>query len=136
MDYKTIFIVDPVKYDRIQLAKFLKQETFTLMGFVSLANAFARNNPISCDLIVYVIRKGQTDLKALERVKKKDRSLHFILMIQNTDQKVDLEHYREMGFENLFTAGNNEKVREIAYGYLAPDGLKSRPETPHPVPLP
>ena len=136
MEYKTIFIIDPVKFDRIQLAKFLKQETFTLMGFVSLANAFAKSNPIFPDLLVYVIRKGQTDLKALERVKKKDRKLHFILMIQNADQKVDLDYYRGLGFENIFTATNNEKAREIAYGYLAPDGLKSRPETPHPVPLP
>ncbi|MCF8720068.1 hypothetical protein [Nitrospina gracilis] len=136
MDYKTIFIVDPVKYERIQLAKFLKQESFTVMSFVSLANAFGKRTPIQCDLLIYVLRKGQTDLKALERVKKKDRSLHFILMVQHTDEKVELEPYREMGFENIFIAANNEKVREIAYGYLAPDGLQSRPETPHPLPLP
>ena len=32
MDYKTIFIVDPVKSERLQLARFIKQETSQLMA--------------------------------------------------------------------------------------------------------
>lgn len=136
MDYKTLYIIDTVKYERLQLAKFLKQENFTIMSFLNLADCFKKPLPLRTDLIINVIRKGDADLKNLERVKKKDRAIHMILVIMTPDTPVDLEHYREMGYENLHLATNNEKVREITYGLLAPDGLKPRTETPHPIPLP
>ena len=136
MDYKTIYIIDTVKYERLQLAKFLMQENFTIMVFLNLVDCFKKPNPLQTDLIIYVVRKGDQDLKNLERVKKKDRATHMILLMLAPDTKVDLDLYREMGYENLQVAANNEKVREIAYGLLAPDGLKPRTETPHPVPIP
>ena len=136
MDYKTIYIIDTVKYERLQLAKFLMQENFTIMVFLNLVDCFKKPNPLQTDLIIYVVRKGDQDLKNLERVKKKDRAMHMILLMMAPDTKVDLDHYREMGYENLHVATNNEKVREITYGLLAPDGLKPRTETPHPVPIP
>jgi len=130
MDYKTLYIIDTVKYERLQLAKFLKQENFTIMSFLNLADCFKKPNPLRTDLIIYVVRKGEADLKNLERVKKKDRAIHMILVIMTPDTPVDLERYREMGYENLHVATNNEKVREITYGLLAPDGLTPRTETP------
>ncbi len=136
MDYKTIYIIDTVKYERLQLAKFLMQENFTIMVFLNLVDCFKKPNPLQTNLIIYVVRKGDQDLKNLEQVKKKDRAMHMILLMMAPDTKVDLDQYREMGYENLHVASNNEKVREITYGLLAPDGLKPRTETPHPVPIP
>ncbi len=136
MDYKTLYIIDTVKYERLQLAKFLKQENFTIMSFLNLADCFKKPLPLRTDLIIYVLRKADADLKNLERVKKKDRSIHMILLNMTPEFKVDLEQYKNMGYENLHLALNNEKVREITYGLLAPDGLKPRTETPHPIPLP
>ncbi len=135
MDYKTIFIVDPVKSERIQLAKFIKHDKFTIMGFVNLNNAI-RQKSLKNDLIVYTLRKGKTDLKNLFRLSKKDKNTHFIVLLNAENPEVNLNDLSESGFSSIHKASNNEKVREIAYGLLAPEGLVPRKETPHPVPIP
>ena len=135
MNYKSIFIVDPVKSERIQLAKFIMQENFTIMGFVSMANALRQRN-LRGHLIIYVLRKGKTDLKALNKVGKKDKNIPLIIVDAFDLDSVNLEDLKSEGFQSVFKAHNNEKVREITYGLLAPDGLVPRTETPHPVPIP
>ncbi|TDJ60552.1 MAG: hypothetical protein E2O41_02125 [Nitrospina sp.] len=136
MDYKTIFIVDPVKPERLQLARFIMQENFTIMGFVSLADCFKKSNPMASDLIIYVLRKGKTELKILNQVQDKSKKINYIFVTQPDGLEVNLEDIKARGFASVFKATNNEKVREITYGLLAPDGLMPRTETPHPVPLP
>ena len=135
MDYKTIFIVDPIKSDRIQLAKFIKQENFTVMGFVGLQQAFKQKN-LQSHLIIYVLRTGKSDLKALRKVGRKDRAIPCIVVSGEDTPEVNLGELEELGFQSVFKAANPEKVREITYGLLAPDGLAPRTETPHPVPIP
>ena len=136
MDYKTIFIVDPVKPERLQLARFIKQENFTIMSFVTLGDCFKKSHPIESDLIIYVLRKGKTELKVLNQVQEKSKKINYIFVTQPDGLEVNLEDIQAKGFESAFKATNNEKVREITYGLLAPDGLQPRTETPHPVPLP
>ncbi len=136
MDYKTIFIVDPVKPERLQLARFIKQENFTIMGFLSLGDCFKKSNPIESDLIIYVLRKGKTELKVLNQVQGKSKKINYIFVTQPDGLEVNLEDIKTKGFESAFKATSNEKVREITYGLLAPDGLLPRTETPHPVPIP
>ena len=136
MDYKNIFIVDPVKPERLQLARFIKQENFTIMGFVTLGDCFKKSNPIESDLIIYVLRKGKTELKVLNQVQGKSKKKNYIFVTQPDGLEVNLEDIKARGFESAFKATNNEKVREITYGLLAPDGLMPRTEIPHPIPLP
>ncbi len=71
MKYKTIFIIDPVRSDRIQLSKFIMQEFFTVMSFVSAADCFKRANQLPCDLVLTVIRTGKNEIKHLLNIKKK-----------------------------------------------------------------
>ena len=62
MSYKTIFIVDPIRSDRIQMAKFLSEEVFTIISFVSINDCFKRPDQIICDLIVFVPRKDKSEI--------------------------------------------------------------------------
>ena len=71
MDYKTIFIVDPIRSERIPLAKFLSEEIFTVMTFVSPNDCFKKSDLIRCDLIVFVPRKEKNEIKHLMNIKKK-----------------------------------------------------------------
>lgn len=135
MDYKTIFIVDPVKPERLQLARFIMQENFTIMGFTHLVNCFKQKN-LRGQLIIYVIRPGKTDLKGLSKVNGRDKQTNFIVVSRPEAPDVNLTELKDMGFQSIFRANSNEKVREITYELLAPDGLVPRTETPHPIPLP
>ena len=68
-NFKSIFIVDPVKGERLHLAKLLKQEKLFMMTFVNLIDCFKHNNPIKPDLIVYVLRKGKSELTHMKNIK-------------------------------------------------------------------
>ena len=70
MDYKTIYIVDPIRGERIQMAKFLSEEVFTVMTFISPNDCFKRSELISCDLMVFVPRKEKNEIKHLMNIKK------------------------------------------------------------------
>ena len=70
MSYKTIFIVDPIRSDRIQMAKFLSEEIFTIIGFVSINDCFKRPDLVDCNLIVFVPRKDKSEIKHLFQIKK------------------------------------------------------------------
>ncbi len=135
MNYKTIFIVDPVRSDRIQLSKFLKQEFFTIMSFVSITDCFKQSQFIRCDLVIYVLRKGKSEPKHLMNIKKKLKKLDFILFLTPDFPEVNLAPLQENGFEALHKVNNQEKAREITLGLLAPDGIPERTQVPHPVPI-
>ncbi len=135
MSYKTIFIVDPIRGERIQLAKFLSEEIFTLFTFVSINDCFKRPDLITCDLIVFVPRKDKNEVKHLFNIKKKFRQIPLIFLLTNDVPDINLTEVSENGFASPFKASTNEKVREIMLGLLAPEGLPSRTEVPHPVPI-
>jgi len=135
MKYKTIYIVDPVRGERIHLSKFIVQEFFTVMSFVSIADCFKRSQALPCDLVIYVMRTGKCETKHLLNIKKKFKKLPFILLVNENAPEPDLAQLKEQGYTCLHKATNNEKVRELVLGFLAPEGLPPRTEVPHPVPI-
>jgi len=135
MNYKTIFIVDPVRGERIQLCKFIKQEFFTIMSFIAVGDCFKQTQLAHCDLVIYVLRRGKSEVKNLFNIKKKYKNLNFIIVTTSDVPEVNLLELQENGFTNVQKASTNEKIRELALYLLAPEGLPPRTETPHPVPI-
>jgi hypothetical protein len=135
MDYKTIHIVDPIRSERIQMAKFLSEEIFTVMTFVSPSDCFKKSELISCDLMVFVPRKQKNEIKHLMHIKKKYRLTPVILLLNDDLPDINLTELTSNGFPIVYKASNNEKVREIMLGLLAEEGLPPRTEVPHPVPI-
>ena len=135
MSYKTVFIVDPVRGERIQMAKFLSEEIITVMTFIGINDCFKRPDLIRCDLIVFAPRRDKNEIKHLFNVKKKYRQIPIILSLNNDFPDINLTELSKNGFASPYKASNNEKVREIMLGLLAPEGLPSRTEVPHPVPI-
>lgn len=136
MKYKTIFIIDPIRSDRIQLSKFIMQEFFTVMSFVSAADCFKRANQLPCDLVLSVIRTGKNEIKHLLNIKKKFKKINLLIVLSPDFPEVNLSVLQENGFTSVYKANNQEKIREITLSLLAPDGIPPRTETPHPVPIP
>ena len=135
MSYKTVFIVDPIRGERIQMAKFLSEEIITVMTFININDCFKRPDLIRCDLIVFAPRRDKNEIKHLFNVKKKYRQIPIILSLNNDFPDINLTELKENGFASPYKTSNNEKVREIMLGLLAPEGLPSRTEVPHPVPI-
>jgi DNA-binding NtrC family response regulator len=122
MDYKTIFIVDPIKGERIQLAKFLKQEIITISGFVKLTDCFKKNNPLRCDVVVYVLRSGRAELKELNKINHREKNIPFVIMTSVDAPEIDLDEWKKKGFKSIDVAFNKENVKEITYNIISPDG--------------
>lgn len=122
MDYKTIFIVDPIKGERIQLAKFLKQEVITISGFVKLTDCFKKNNPLKCDVVIYVLRPGRAELRELHKVNHREKNIPFVLMTDPNAVAIDLDEWKKKGFKSIHQATNKEKTKEITYNIISPDG--------------
>ena len=135
MNYKTVFIVDPVRSERIQMAKFLSEEIITVMTFVSIKDCFKRPDLINCDLIVFALRKDKNEIKHLFNIKKKYRQIPIILLLNNDFSDINLTEISENGFALPYKALSFEKVRGIMLGQLAPEGLPARTQVPHPVPI-
>ena len=135
MDYKTIFIVDPIRSERIPLAKFLSEEIFTIMTFISPNNCFKKPELIHCDLMVFVPRKEKNEIKHLMKTKKKFRQIPLIFLLTEDFPDINLAEITANGFSNVYKAANNEKVREIMLGLLAEEGMPTRTEVPPPVPI-
>ena len=98
MDYKTVFIVDPVKGERIQLAKLLKQEKITISGFVKLTDCFKKNNPLRCDVVVYVLRPGRAEMKALNNVRHREKDIPFVIVTAPDAPEISLDEWKQKGF--------------------------------------
>ena len=135
MPYKTIFIIDPIRGERIQMAKFLSEEIITVLTFVSIKDCFKKPDLIDCNLIVFVPRTGKNEIKNLFNIKKKYRQIPLIILLNNDFSDINLTEISENGFANPQKASHNEKVREIMLGRLTPEGLPPRTEVPHPVPI-
>ena len=122
MDYKTVFIVDPIKGERIQLAKLLKQEKITISGFVKLTDCFKKNNPLKCDVVIYVLRPGRAELKELNKVNHREKDIPFVIMTSPDAPEIELDEWKKKGFKSIDLATNKEKVKEITYHLISPDG--------------
>ena len=122
MDYKTVFIVDPIKGERIQLAKLLKQEKITISGFVKLTDCFKKNNPLKCDVVIYVLRPGRAELKELHKVNHQEKNIPFVIMTDPKAPEIKLDEWKKKGFKSIDLASNKEKVKEITYHLISPDG--------------
>lgn len=134
MDYKTIFIVNPVKGDRIHLAKFIKHEKFTVMTFTAFADCFKKVGILNPDLIILVLKSDKGELQQLLQVKDRYKKTHYIIFTTPEAPEVNLLALKEQGLTSVYKANSNEKVRELVIELLAPEGLAPRTETPHPVP--
>lgn len=122
MDYKTVFIVDPIKGERIQLAKFLKQEVITISGFVKLTDCFKKNNPLKCDVVIYVLRPGRAELRELHKVNHREKNIPFVLVTDPNAKAIDLDEWKKKGFKSINVATSKEKAKEITYNIISPDG--------------
>jgi DNA-binding NtrC family response regulator len=122
MDYKTLFIVDPIKGERLQLAKFLKQEKITISSFVKLTDCFKKNNPLRCDCVIYVLRPGRAELKELNKVNHREKNIPFVIMTGLDTSEIDLNEWKKKGFKSIDLASSKENVKEITYNIISPDG--------------
>ena len=117
-NFKSIFIVDPIKGERLHLAKLLKQEKLLVMTFVNLTDCFKPSNPIKPDIVIFVMRKGKTEPSHMENIKKIFKTPHFILLLTSEVSDVDLNKLREDGFSSVQKAGSQDKVKEMIYDLL------------------
>ncbi len=136
MDYKTVFIVDPIKGERRQLAKFLKQEKITISGFVKLTDCFKKNNPLRCDVVVYVLRTGRAELKELNKVNHREKNIPFVIMAAPDTSDIPLDEWKKKGFKSIDLALGKEKTKEITYNIISPDGPVPERKPLQAVPLP
>ena len=113
--FKTVFIVDPVKGERLHLAKLLKQEKLFMMTFVNLIDCFKHNNPIKPNLVIYVLREGKSELTHMKSIKKHFKHLHFILLLTSEASEANLDELKESGFTSVKKAVNQDMVKELIY---------------------
>ncbi len=136
MDYKTVFIVDPIKGERIQLAKLLKQEKITIATFVKLTDCFKKNNPLRCDVVIYVLRTGRAELKELNKVNHREKNIPFVIVTGPDAPEIALDEWKKKGFKSIGLALNKEKAKEITYNIISPDGPVPERKPLQAVPLP
>ncbi len=121
VNYKTVFIVDPIKGERLQLAKLLKQEKITIAGFVKLTDCFKKNNPLRCDVVIYVLRPGRAELKELHKVNPREKNIPFVIVTDPNAVEIQLDEWKKKGFKSIDQASSKEKVKEITYNLISPD---------------
>ena len=114
-NFKSVFIVDPVKGERLHLAKLLKQEKIFMMTFVNLFDCFKHNNPIKPDLVVYVLREEKSSLAHMKSIKNNFKQLHFIILLTSEASEANLDELKESGFTSIQKAANQDKVKELIY---------------------
>jgi len=136
MDYKTVFIVDPVRGERLQLAKFLKQEKITIAGFVKLTDCFKKNNLLKCDVVIYVLRRGKTELKALHKMTPREKNIQFVIVGDPDAPDIPLDEWQQRGFKSIDLALSKEKTKEITYNLISPEGPVPERKPLEPITLP
>ena len=117
-NFKSVFIVDPVKGERLHLAKLLKQEKLFMMTFVNLVDCFKHNIPVQPNLVIYVLRKDKSEIIHLKNIKKHFKKLHFILLLTPECSEANLDALKENGFTSVQKAMNQDMVKELIYTML------------------
>ncbi|MBT7521777.1 MAG: hypothetical protein HN646_05845, partial [Nitrospina sp.] len=110
-DFKSIFIIDPVKGERLHLAKLLKQEKFLMMTFERIGDCLKKNNSIKPNLIIYVLRKDKNEQDQLKDIKKYFKNLHFIILINSEFSELNIDELKESGFTSIHKANNQDMVK-------------------------
>ena len=118
LNFKSVFIVDPVRGERLHLAKLLKQEKIFMMTFLSLADCFKHNNPIQPNLVIYVLRKDKSELNHMKSIKNHFKKLHFILLLTSDVSEANLDDLKKSGFTSVKKASNQDMVKELIYTML------------------
>jgi hypothetical protein len=116
--FKSIFIIDPVKGERLQLAKLLKQEKILMMTYINLADCFKQTNPIKPDLAIYVLRKDKNEPSQLKTIRKLFKKIHFIILLTPDISKLNITEFKEHGFASIHKAGNQDMVKELIYSLM------------------
>ncbi len=116
--FKSIFIIDPVKGERLQLAKLLKQEKFLMMTYINLADCFKQTNPIKPDLAIYVLRKDKNEPSQLKTIRKLFKKIHFIILLTPDISELNITEFKEHGFASIHKAGNQDMVKELIYSLM------------------
>ena len=127
--FRSVFIVDPVKSERLQLAKLLKQEKIFMMTFTNLMDCFKHNHPIKPDLVINVLRKDKNEPTYMKNIKKPFKHLHFILLLTSKTYEKSLDELKESGFTSVHKAMNQDMIKEIIYS-LMPECQMSQAEEP------
>ena len=113
--FKSVFIVDPVKGERLHLAKLLKQEKLLMMTFERLEDCLKQNNSIRPDLVVYVLRKDKNEPNQLKKVKKYFKNLHFVILMTSEVSELDIEELKASGFTSIHKANNQDMAKNFIY---------------------
>jgi len=113
--FKSVFIVDPIKGERLHLAKLLKQEKFLMMTFERIGDCLKQNNSIKPDLVIFVLRKDKNEPSQLKNIKKYFKNLHFIILMTSEDSELNIDELKESGFTSIYKANNQDMVKNFIY---------------------
>ena len=113
--FKSVFIVDPIKGERLHLAKLLKQEKFLMMTFESIGDCLKQNNSIKPDLVIFVLRKDKNEPSQLKNIKKYFKNLHFIILVTSEVSELNIDKLKESGFTSIYKANNQDMVKNLIY---------------------
>ena len=128
-DFKSVFIVDPVKGERLHLAKLLKQEKFLMMTFEHIGDCLKQNNAIKPDLVIFVLRKDKNEPSQLKNIKKYFKNLHFIILVTSEVSELNIDELKESGFTSIYKANNQDMVKNFIYT-LMPECQATHAEEP------
>ena len=113
--FKSVFIVDPIKGERLHLAKLLKQEKFLMMTFERIGDCLKQNNSIKPDLVIFVLRKDKNEPSQLKNIKKYLKKLHFIILMTSDVSELNIDELKESGFTSIYKANNQDMVKNFIY---------------------
>ena len=127
--FKSVFIVDPIKGERLHLAKLLKQEKFLMMTFERIGDCLKQKNSIKPDLVIFVLRKEKNELSQLKNIKKYFKTLHFIILMTLEVSELNIDELKESGFTSIHKANNQDMVKNFIYT-LMPECQVTHTEEP------
>jgi len=113
--FKPVFIVDPIKGERLHLAKLLKQEKFLMMTFERIGDCLKQKNSIKPDLVIFVLRKDKNEPSQLKNIKKYFKNLHFIILVTSEVSELNIDELKESGFTSIYKANNQDMVKNFIY---------------------
>ena len=113
--FKSVFIVDPIKGERLHLAKLLKQEKFLMMTFERIGDCLKQNNSIKPDLVIFVLRKDKNEPSQLKNIKQYFKNLHFIILMTSEVSELNIDELKESGFTSIYKANNQDMVKNLIY---------------------
>ena len=114
-DFKSVFIVDPIKGERLHLAKLLKQEKFLMMTFECIGDCLKKNNSIKPDIVIFVLRKNKNEPNQLKSIKKYFKNIHFIILMTSEVSELSIYELKESGFTSIYKANNQDMVKNFIY---------------------